>query len=112
MFRNSISSLLTEMPKFPADKFIRKKTKIAQLLHLSRQNTALRITSTYHLQEKCADAQVACPEGFNELVNGLLEPLGKKKATRKAENYRSVGLSSITGKELLAQESINWIPIF
>lgn len=38
--------------------------------------------------------------------------LGKKKATRKAENYRSVGLSSITGKELLAQESINWIPIF
>lgn len=66
MFPNSISSLLTEMSKFSTDKFIRKKPRIAQLLHLSRQNTALRITSAYHLQEKCADAQVACPEGFNE----------------------------------------------
>lgn len=40
------------------------------------------------------------------------KPLGKREAGRKAENDRSVGLPSIAGREMLAQESINWFPIF
>lgn len=45
-------------------------------------------------------------------AGGKTKPLGKREADRKAESDRSVGLSSITGREMLAQESINWFPIF
>lgn len=48
----------------------------------------------------------------NEGRRKKAKPLGRREAARKAQNYRSVGLSSTTGREMLAQESINWFPIF
>lgn len=72
------------MSQLPTDIFEKKYPRV---VHVFPDRILHLVTSTYHLQGKCASAQVACPEGFNDqwklIINKVFQDSCDKGMRRK-----------------------------